>query len=81
MKKLRLDAEALVVESFEPAAGAEGVRGTVRAHDTRNMQECTGYGFTCTTSAAPGELCPCIMLSNETCNSAEMCGCDPTPYC
>ncbi len=81
MKKLRLSADALMVESFEPAPATEPLRGTVRAHGTRDPQECTNYGMTCTTSAAPGELCPCIMLSNETCGSNLQCGCEPTPYC
>jgi hypothetical protein len=46
MSKIRLDAEALEVESFE-AVAAEKLRGTVRAHDDTNppFSEC-GYEFT-----------------------------------
>jgi len=47
MKKLKLDLEALAVDTFEPAAREDDSRGTVRAHaaDTRlGEYTCRGFG-------------------------------------
>lgn len=49
MSKLRLDFDALAVESFETADGEEGSRGTVRAnsgsiYDTNINQTCPATG-------------------------------------
>lgn len=53
MKKLRLEMDALAVESFEPAAACEE-RGTVAAHNPTNPRAhtCdplvgTCFGYTC----------------------------------
>jgi hypothetical protein len=55
MKKIRLDVDALRVETFETAR-AEADRGTVRAYDDASGQscpyECTRYEPTCN-----GPLC------------------------
>lgn len=52
-KKLRLDVERLAVESFTPAEGSAGPRGTVRA--AQEQIEPIGGGGTCT----QWESCDC----------------------
>lgn len=55
MRKLRLDLDALVVESFEPAQ-RQGARGTVRGHaslyweDCYESETCAGAGYPCNPS-------------------------------
>lgn len=49
MRKIRLDAEDLSVESFDTAAG-EGKAGTVRGHsDTYDIDGCNSYYSNCAT--------------------------------
>jgi hypothetical protein len=66
MRKLRLDPEALTVDSFDTAAGAASRRGTLHAHAAAGVQASVD---TCDIS--------CIAFNHvETC-----CGCttDSTP--
>lgn len=48
MKKVRLDLEALAVDTFEPAAREDDGRGTVRAHSDTDTAwgeyTCAGFG-------------------------------------
>ena len=60
MSKLRLDLDALRVESFETVAGAAAERGTVRAHDDSldpgGPSRGATCGLTCPASCPPS--CP-----------------------
>jgi hypothetical protein len=48
MRKMKLDAEALVVDSFAAGAEASEVRGTVQANEMRiPLTRITCYGYTC----------------------------------
>ena len=50
MKKIRLDLDVLVVETFEPTTFAAGASGTVEGHAERNTAErhCSADGhWTC----------------------------------
>ncbi|HEX2079775.1 MAG TPA: hypothetical protein VHG08_18815 [Longimicrobium sp.] len=74
MKKLRLQLDALAVESFEPAP-VEGMRGTVAAHapTNPNAHTCdplvgTCFGFTCF------RTCICTGPANPgTCGPGDAC--------
>lgn len=74
MKKLRLQLDALAVESFEPAP-VEEVRGTVAAHapTNPNANTCdpfagTCFGFTCF------RTCICTGPANPgTCGPGDAC--------
>ena len=58
MKKLRLDPDALRIESFEASDG-EARPGTVRGHEGT-------YGETCITQCATGP-CECMITVDEWC--------------
>lgn len=65
MKKLRLELDALQVQTFDPSGAAPGTRGTVRGHDTVNEAYTDGPGtawwqcftLTCICGASEKELC------------------------
>lgn len=73
MKKLRLDLDALVVETFATRPCEDDPRGTVRAHDATEYPcndsdlQCAPTGFyyeTCNVSCAY----MCFPSGNGTCN-------------
>jgi hypothetical protein len=69
MKKIRLEVDALAVQSFATAPPREA-RGTVVAHNTRAeytcVYHCTFRGFTCEGDLTCG--CPNTLLcSNDLC--------------
>lgn len=61
--KLRLELDCLRVETFETVAGADGERGTVRAHDTHPGGQCATGHDTCYYSCE--ETCP--LSCNPSC--------------
>jgi hypothetical protein len=67
MRKLTLEIDNLDVQSFD--TGADGDRGTVRGHDTGELETewCTGY------PDCLSEHCP---TPADTCNDS--CGCTDT---
>lgn len=78
MNKLKLEIDALAVESFD--TGAEGAtrRGTVEGHDdstfpTRFGATCNAAD-TCVTSCKGGPLCDCVQITfgggDPTCDAA-----------
>jgi hypothetical protein len=72
MKKLRLDADALVVQTFHPVAKAREGTGTVRGHDESNQFTfCfTREGTTC----EPAYTCPeCAWTVDPGCPETEVC--------
>jgi hypothetical protein len=67
MKKLRLEVEALAVETFDTVADGRGGKGTVRAHDPSNQftfcftqpeQGTCVPGYTCPECAYTLDPCP-----------------------
>ena len=93
MRKLRLELDALTVESFPTTADERNARGTVRARE-----ECDSCGCslgpndvytcgckvsacpcdTCDTSCAGGPFCDCLPSGPcETCDTS----CAGGPYC
>jgi len=57
MRKLKLEAEALVVESFDPAVPRDGEKGTVHGHATEPFQGCTIDAACTRGNSCPVELC------------------------
>ena len=62
MKKLTLDVEELMVETFEPSRTERGDRGTIRAHEWSRL----GHDETC-----GGISCDyaCITVYDDSCNN------------
>ena len=59
MRKLRLDLEELVVESFDTADGEETKAGTVHGHGWTAWQGCDiSAGSYCATCGYGGQVCP-----------------------
>lgn len=57
MRKLKLEAEDLVVETFDPVSARDGEKGTVHAHATEAYEGCT-IDVACTrVGSCPVELC------------------------
>ena len=91
MKKLRLDIDALQVESFDPTAAQDPLRGTVDglqiepAPLSRRISEC----FVCQTNRSCFISCnaTCLQTCDATCNCPSQniteCGCPvlQTQYC
>lgn len=78
MKKLRLELDALAVESFATDAGAERM-GTVRGHynteldctlDRESCKVSCDPCYTCATSCAGGPICDCMRTG---CPNATVC--------
>jgi hypothetical protein len=72
MKKLRLNPDALLVQTFDPAAKAQAGKGTVRGHDESNQFTfCfTRQGNTC----EPAYTCPeCAYTVDPRCPETEAC--------
>jgi hypothetical protein len=69
MKKLRLEADALVVQTFDTAAKSSTAMGTVRGHGVSNrFPFCfTQEGATC----EPGYTCPECAYSLDPCPETE----------
>ena len=42
-RKLKLDPDRLVVDTFEPVPGEDGNRGTVKAHESVGLDYCDTY--------------------------------------
>lgn len=63
MRKLRLNVEELVVDSFVPTARRKG-SGTVRGNDSGYTDGCTNVGWTC------GDTCfyPCVVSVMTDCH-------------
>ncbi|HEU0016275.1 MAG TPA: hypothetical protein VFQ45_21530 [Longimicrobium sp.] len=61
MQKLRLDLDALEVESFDTVAGASAARGTVKGHrtETEPIDYIDTAQFTCTTCPS-AQSCPAV---------------------
>jgi hypothetical protein len=59
MKKLKMIADDLRVESFDASRAGEGARGTVRAHDWSRFGEQTCGGMSCDYA--------CITVYDDTC--------------
>lgn len=57
MRKLKLDADTLRVESFAPASEAEERRGTVRGHDFTELATCNFRHWTCGITCNGGSAC------------------------
>lgn len=93
MRKLRLDMEALKVESFEVATIRSGVAGTVWARESYALIEgCGGTGEACTVDGDTGGIggwptlvltCPqtCVRTCEQSCGGS--CGftCPPVQPC
>lgn len=80
MKKLKLDVDELVVESFHSLSAGDRKPGTVRGNSFDSWEElCTAYGVMCGSTAPPGELCHC--LKYEPCASDAASGCQATYAC
>ena len=62
MRKLRMDVQALAVQSFEPAQSRDEARGTVRAHVVSN-----GPYWTCAYSTCPNQSICCPSHHNTEC--------------
>ncbi|MDB4950865.1 MAG: hypothetical protein JWM27_3514 [Gemmatimonadetes bacterium] len=77
MRKLRLDLDALSVDSFETAA-AEPERGTVHAHLSRDGV-CSTYFCTDEESCAYTGCGDCTLV--DTCQANESCGISCRPTC
>jgi hypothetical protein len=77
MKKLRLDAEALRVESFEPAGAHAARRGTVRGRGFTEEPGCTEYEScigTCNTCYTYDYTCEAVQTCwNPTCDYGTNC--------
>ena len=77
MAKLKLDVEALVVDSFEAGAGHRLSAGTVHGHNhTRGNHYTCGGAFSC----GGQNTCDCPVTVDETC--LEPCGttlCETVP--
>jgi hypothetical protein len=59
VRKIRLDFEELVVESFVTADGREKTAGTVRGHGTNLTLRCNiSDGSYCATCGYGGQVCP-----------------------
>lgn len=59
MRKIRLDLEELVVESFDPAASKTRKAGTVRGNGWSEWGECDiSDGSYCATCGYGGQVCP-----------------------
>ena len=71
MKKLRLDVDALLVQTFDTAAKAGKGKGTVRGHDPSNhFTLCfTQQGTTC----EPAYTCPECAYTLGPCAETETC--------
>jgi hypothetical protein len=87
MAKLRLDLEALVVESFETATPGAG-RGTVEANQmvaepVRSHSNCEGCYYTIIATCMSCGFDECTMASKTECPSCyNSCGdCGPTCAC
>lgn len=81
MKKLKLDVDALQVESFDPAADEYGVRGTVDGRqilnpNTRALSECIRCLQTADFSCRNSCMASCIGTCDASCYGT--CGC-PNP--
>jgi hypothetical protein len=72
MRKLKLELDALEVESFEPADGHEAV-GTVRAHDSEDPPNTDFQQHTCNILSCGGT---CALTPN-VCGS---CGCGESGF-
>lgn len=59
MNKLKLDADSLAVDTFEPVRQEEAARGTVAAHGTLETQK-----IICSVSTLKTDLtcCPCTPM-------------------
>jgi hypothetical protein len=71
MKKLNLELDALVVESFD--TGEQGRGGTVRGHDTRITEWCNSTYAGCSFKHCESQ--------GDTCTDSCMDPCEITPYC
>ena len=91
MRKLRLELDALVVETFETApalAGAGTVRGNLRNTDDGSgcpIDTCTCGESTCcpeTAVTAPTNIPPVLPGGDSDCNATDgVCTCQPIESC
>ncbi len=75
MRKMRLDPEALSVETFDPTSAEDAERGTVRGQSGLwtyesecPTRQCTPGVGTCGTSCDPNQACDCRYTYNVTCD-------------
>ena len=73
MKKIRLNADDLCVESFAVPTGS-GETGTVRAHAPNSQQDTCGH--TCDNATCETLVCPC-----QVTQAVSDCVCPGTRHC
>ena len=92
MRKLRLDLDALVVETFETAAALAGggtVRGNLRYTDAGGsgcpVDTCTCGETSCcpeTAVTVPANAFPGVRVADSDCNATDgVCTCQPIETC
>jgi hypothetical protein len=70
MRKLKLEVEALHVETFAPEAAARASAGTVRGQEDTTLESCdcpASHPCTADTSNGP----PCICTDWQTCRNCD----------
>ena len=74
MSKLKLEIDALHVESFEVSAGEAGLRGTVQSAQDRQFEKA---GATVTTPNNPSWVQTCLFYTCGGCTTVDPAYCPP----
>lgn len=72
MRKLALNTEGIVVESF-PTLSPDERRGTVHAMDVTNQDTCNGPGTTCAPGCTRVDTCPQVTCAASCLGSCVSC--------